>query len=81
MDWAGVQRHLHGAIATIAPTDSEARYTGLGATVLRANARGSCGVCLIVAAADSAAASPRRDNSSTVCRVVSSETDSDVRCR
>ena len=39
VDWAGVQRHVHGAIATIAPTDSEARYTGLGATVLRANAR------------------------------------------
>ena len=39
VDWAGVQRHVHGAIATIAPTDSEARYTGLGATVLHGNAR------------------------------------------
>ena len=39
VDWAGVQRHVHGAIATLAPTDSEARYTGLGATVLRGNAR------------------------------------------
>lgn len=39
VDWAGVQLHVHDAIATIAPIDSEARYTGLGATVLRANAR------------------------------------------
>jgi pyruvate/2-oxoglutarate dehydrogenase complex dihydrolipoamide dehydrogenase (E3) component len=39
VDWAAVQLHVHDAIATIAPIDSEARYTGLGATVLRANAR------------------------------------------
>jgi pyruvate/2-oxoglutarate dehydrogenase complex dihydrolipoamide dehydrogenase (E3) component len=39
VDWAGVQLHVHDAIVTIAPIDSEARYTGLGATVLRANAR------------------------------------------
>lgn len=39
VDWSAVQRHVHGAIATIAPTDSEARYSKLGATVLRANAR------------------------------------------
>jgi len=39
VDWARVQAHVHGAIAAIAPTDSEERYSALGATVLRANAR------------------------------------------
>jgi pyruvate/2-oxoglutarate dehydrogenase complex dihydrolipoamide dehydrogenase (E3) component len=39
VDWPAVQRHVRGAIAAIAPTDSEARYAGLGATVLRAGAR------------------------------------------
>jgi pyruvate/2-oxoglutarate dehydrogenase complex dihydrolipoamide dehydrogenase (E3) component len=39
IDWFGVQAHVHGAIAAIAPTDSEARYTALGATVLRGHAR------------------------------------------
>ncbi len=39
IDWQAVRAHVAGAIATIAPTDSEARYRGLGATVLRDEAR------------------------------------------
>ncbi len=38
IDWAAVRAHVHGAIATIAPADSEERYRALGATVLRADA-------------------------------------------
>ena len=32
-------QHVHGVIAAIAPTDSEARFRALGATVLRGEAR------------------------------------------
>ncbi len=39
IDWSAVQDHVHGVIAAIAPTDSEARFTALGATVLRGEAR------------------------------------------
>jgi pyruvate/2-oxoglutarate dehydrogenase complex dihydrolipoamide dehydrogenase (E3) component len=39
IDWPAVQRHVHGVINGIAPTDSEARFTALGATVLRDEAR------------------------------------------
>lgn len=39
IDWAAVQRHVHGAIATIAPTDSETRFRALGTNVLRGEAR------------------------------------------
>jgi pyruvate/2-oxoglutarate dehydrogenase complex dihydrolipoamide dehydrogenase (E3) component len=39
IDWAAVQDHVHGVIAAITPTDSEARFTALGATVLRGEAR------------------------------------------
>lgn len=39
IDPAKVFAHVHGAIAAIAPHDSEARFRGLGATVLRASAR------------------------------------------
>ncbi|MGE0223184.1 MAG: NAD(P)/FAD-dependent oxidoreductase [Acetobacteraceae bacterium] len=39
IDWAAVFAHVHGVIADIAPTDSEARYRALGATVLRGEAR------------------------------------------
>ena len=39
IDWAGVQAHLRGAIAALAPADSVERYTGLGATVLQGTAR------------------------------------------
>jgi pyruvate/2-oxoglutarate dehydrogenase complex dihydrolipoamide dehydrogenase (E3) component len=39
IDWAAVRAHVHNAIATIAPTDSEARYRSLGAEVLRDHAR------------------------------------------
>jgi len=38
-DWDGVRAHVQGAIATIAPVDSEARFRALGATVLRGEAR------------------------------------------
>jgi pyruvate/2-oxoglutarate dehydrogenase complex dihydrolipoamide dehydrogenase (E3) component len=37
-DWPGVQAHLRRAIARIAPTDSEARFRGMGVEVVRANA-------------------------------------------
>ncbi len=39
IDWSKVQAHVHGAIAAIAPMDSEERYRGFGATVLRGEAR------------------------------------------
>jgi len=39
VDWAAVRAHVHGAIAAIAPQDSEDRYRSLGAEVIRAEAR------------------------------------------
>ena len=39
IDWAGVRAHVAGAIAAIAPMDSEARYRAMGATVVRGSAR------------------------------------------
>ena len=39
IDWDRLRAHVKGAIAAIAPMDSEARYRALGATVLRAEAR------------------------------------------
>lgn len=39
IDWDAVQEHVHGVIAAIAPTDSEARFRALGATVLHGEAR------------------------------------------
>lgn len=39
IDWARVRAHVRRAIDTIAPTDSEERFRGLGATVIRAEAR------------------------------------------
>jgi pyruvate/2-oxoglutarate dehydrogenase complex dihydrolipoamide dehydrogenase (E3) component len=39
IDWAAVHEHVQGVIAAIAPTDSEARFRALGATVLRGEAR------------------------------------------
>ncbi|HTI79012.1 MAG TPA: FAD-dependent oxidoreductase [Acetobacteraceae bacterium] len=39
IDWPAVREHVHGVISGIAPTDSEARFTALGATVLRDEAR------------------------------------------
>lgn len=39
VDRAAVQRHVQGVIATIAPHDSVARFEGLGARVIRAEAR------------------------------------------
>jgi pyruvate/2-oxoglutarate dehydrogenase complex dihydrolipoamide dehydrogenase (E3) component len=38
VDWQAVRAHVQGVIAAIAPTDSEARFTALGATVLRGEA-------------------------------------------
>ena len=39
IDWDRLRSHVHGVIAEIAPVDSEARFAGLGVTVLRAEAR------------------------------------------
>lgn len=39
VDWAAVQAHVQGVIASIAPMDSAARFTALGATVLQGAAR------------------------------------------
>ena len=39
IDWDAVRSHVHGAVASIAPMDSEARFAALGATVLRGEAR------------------------------------------
>ena len=39
IDWGAVHAHVHGVIAAIAPVDSEARFSALGATVLRQEAR------------------------------------------
>ncbi len=39
IDWARVRAHVHGAIAAIAPADSQARYERLGCVVLRGEAR------------------------------------------
>ncbi len=39
LDWAAVQRHVHGVIATLAPADSRERFEGLGATVIAGEAR------------------------------------------
>ena len=39
IDWDRVRTHVQGVIAEIAPVDSEARFRGLGATVLRGEAR------------------------------------------
>ncbi|HFA59492.1 MAG TPA: dihydrolipoamide dehydrogenase, partial [Rhodospirillales bacterium] len=39
VDFAAVLRHLREVIAAIAPHDSEARFEGLGVTVIRARAR------------------------------------------
>jgi len=39
IDYARVHDHIQGVIAAIAPQDSEARFTGLGVEVIRAEAR------------------------------------------
>lgn len=39
IDWAGVRAHVEGAIAAIAPQDSEERFRAMGVTVVRAMAR------------------------------------------
>jgi pyruvate/2-oxoglutarate dehydrogenase complex dihydrolipoamide dehydrogenase (E3) component len=39
VDWDAVRTHVQGVIAAIEPNDSEARFTGLGVTVLRGEAR------------------------------------------
>ncbi|MEM1106029.1 MAG: FAD-dependent oxidoreductase [Pseudomonadota bacterium] len=38
-DWQAVKAHVHGAIATIAPVDSQERFEGLGVTVIREHAK------------------------------------------
>ncbi|MBR0673181.1 dihydrolipoyl dehydrogenase family protein [Neoroseomonas soli] len=39
IDWDGVRAHVAGAIAAIAPNDSEERFRAMGVTVVRATAR------------------------------------------
>jgi pyruvate/2-oxoglutarate dehydrogenase complex dihydrolipoamide dehydrogenase (E3) component len=39
IDWDAVRLHVQSVVAAIAPNDSEARFTGLGVTVLRGEAR------------------------------------------
>ncbi len=39
IDWDAVREHVRGVIEAIAPTNSEARFRALGATVLRGEAR------------------------------------------
>ena len=39
VDWGAVHAHVHDVIAGIAPHDSQARFEGLGVTVIRARAR------------------------------------------
>jgi pyruvate/2-oxoglutarate dehydrogenase complex dihydrolipoamide dehydrogenase (E3) component len=39
IDWDAVRSHVDDVIARIAPNDSEARFTGLGVTVLKGEAR------------------------------------------
>jgi pyruvate/2-oxoglutarate dehydrogenase complex dihydrolipoamide dehydrogenase (E3) component len=39
IDWTGVRAHVDGAIAAIAPNDSEERFRAMGVTVVRATAR------------------------------------------
>jgi pyruvate/2-oxoglutarate dehydrogenase complex dihydrolipoamide dehydrogenase (E3) component len=39
IDWDAVRAHVQGVIASIASNDSEARFAGLGVTVLRGEAR------------------------------------------
>jgi pyruvate/2-oxoglutarate dehydrogenase complex dihydrolipoamide dehydrogenase (E3) component len=39
IDWKGVRAHVDGAIATIAPHDSQKRFEGLGVEVIRTRAR------------------------------------------
>lgn len=39
IDWAAVNTHVRGVIDAIAPVDSEERFRGLGATVIRGEAR------------------------------------------
>lgn len=39
VDWAGVGAHIHQAIATIAPHDSQERFEAMGVEVVRAPAR------------------------------------------
>ncbi|QZH76025.1 MAG: FAD-dependent oxidoreductase [Erythrobacter sp.] len=39
VDWAGVHAHVHGAIAAIAPHDSEETFEGMGCEVIRDWAR------------------------------------------
>src|SRR5580698_9497106 len=39
IDWDAVRAHVQSVVAAIAPNDSEARFTGLGVTVLHGEAR------------------------------------------
>ena len=52
IDWAAVRAHVHGVIAGIAPMDSAARFTAIGAEVIAGEAR--------FTAPDTLAIGPRR---------------------
>ncbi|GAA0269616.1 FAD-dependent oxidoreductase [Alteraurantiacibacter aestuarii] len=39
VEWAGVHKHIHDAIATIAPHDSQERFEEMGCEVIRAHAK------------------------------------------
>ncbi len=56
IDWAAVQKRVRSVIDSIAPMDSEERFAGLGATVLRGGARFTAPGALEVALPDG----PRR---------------------
>jgi len=60
VDWAGVQAHVHGAIAALAPADSVERYTDLGATVLPGTARFIARNALVVTGAETRRLTARR---------------------
>jgi len=60
VDWRGVQAHVRGAIAALAPADSVERYTSLGATVLQGTARFVARDALIVTGADTRRIAARR---------------------
>ena len=51
VEWAAVQRHVHGVIDALAPADSVERFTGLGVTVLPGEARFVARDALMVAGA------------------------------
>jgi pyruvate/2-oxoglutarate dehydrogenase complex dihydrolipoamide dehydrogenase (E3) component len=60
VDWAAVQAHVQGVIATIAPMDSAARFRAMGATVLAGEARFTAPDTLAVTGPDARTLTARR---------------------